>query len=357
MTLRAGKLKWVLAGVTAAGFATTMLNYLLGGNDDDGKPFYEKLPSWQRQSNIAVLNPLLRDRKGRPTSNLMPLPYNYALPYNIGAAMAGEILKVSGLAKEKHGEIMGRAFRSALEALTPLGSDESLAMLAPTVTEPFMHVAQNKSFTGAPLHNDSEFAAVAASEQGRVNTLAHWKGLARLINSVTGGNRYQSGLADPFPESLREVLGFVTEAQERTASQVIDAVHSVQNGQMPDLGRVPGPNVFFGSRDQMDRSDEAAWYEARREANQAHREVGKADKEGQGAIVSPEQRALAAQDKDYSSLNSASKKSPGVLRSLSVMQQNVRESQTMSGAEKSAEIQRLEQRKADIMHNFLRGRQ
>lgn len=348
----------VLAGVTAAGFANTMVNALLGGMDDDGKTFYEKTPSWERQSNIVVLNPFARDRKGRPGSVKIPLPYNYALPFNVGASIAGEILKAMGVGKEKHGEILGRAFRSALDALSPLGSDETWGMLAPTVTEPIMHVLQNKTFSGSPLHNDSEFSAVAASEQGRTNTPAHWKGLAKLINSVTGGNRYQSGGADPYPESLREVLGFVTEAQERTAAQIIDAVHSVQNGQMPDLGKVPGPNVFIGAKDQMDRADEAAWYDAKRESDLAKREVAKADKEGNGAMISPEQRNLANQDKGFTQLNSASKKSTGILHSLNAMQQSVRESQTMSGAEKQAEIQRLEQRKADIMHNFLlRGRQ
>lgn len=344
----------VAGGVFAVGFANTLLNFTLGGYDDDGIPYYEKVPSHIRQGNLVALTPFRQDRNGRPLPIMFPLPYAFAGAYNIGASLAQSMLKEAGVAKrESHGEIFGRAMKAFVEAATPLGSDETAATFFPTLAEPVLHVIQNKTFTGAPLHNDSEFAATTAPYQGRPNTPDHWKWLAQGLNSLGGGSKYQKSPFDMYPETLRETLGFFTSAQERETSMMIDAYYALQNGQAPDLGKLPGPNVFFGRSDTYDKSDEADFYDRRREVTDAHKAVKAADKHGESDLVSDEQRQDAARYSQFQSAEKhANKHSPGgALYQMRQGQQDAYEH--MDGAERWKAIQDWEAEKSDFFHNFM----
>ena len=350
-------LAYVMTGMAVMGAIAAALNTVLGGTDDDGIPFYDKIPDHVKQSNVVILNPFRRDRKGRPIPVTLPLPYNYAMPYNLGQSLAQEMLQASGLSRQTHAQIMGRFLRSTVEALTPFGSDETAAFFAPTVAEPFMHVLQNKSFTGAPLHADSPWATTADANQGRINTPDHWKVLAETLNAIGGGNKRNSSALDAYPESLRETLGFVTEAQERTGSQMIDMAHAIQNGEAPDAGRVPGSNVFLQPLDMYDRADESAFYDKQRDVVAAHKVGAAADKAGEGDLITEKQRADADLYKSFAALNKkpGKRSDGGPLAAVNREQQQVRESD-MTAAQKWYEVRELEQKKADLMHDFLKDK-
>jgi hypothetical protein len=115
----------VVAGVFAMGAAQALYNYLYGGNDKDGTPFFEKVPEWTRRLSMVVMSPF-HDSKGRPYFGTISLPYNYAFPFTVGAGAMAACLAPFGHCEGIVGKILHNVMHSALEALTPMAQENSL---------------------------------------------------------------------------------------------------------------------------------------------------------------------------------------------------------------------------------------
>jgi hypothetical protein len=139
---RSRTMRRVFMGTMLAGFLTAMFNYLVGGNDKDGVPFFDKLPEWDKRLNFIVLNPFDRDDKGRPMPEKIPMPYNWALPLAMGYAFGNMVFGSESAQKS-----ISLITHALLESLTPFGAEHDKAvLLAPELARPFLHVALNEKF-------------------------------------------------------------------------------------------------------------------------------------------------------------------------------------------------------------------
>ena len=65
-----------MLGVMAFGFFRDILNRILGGEDETGVPFYDKIPEYTRRQNFVLMNPL---RQGTGEYFKFPMPYGYSV--------------------------------------------------------------------------------------------------------------------------------------------------------------------------------------------------------------------------------------------------------------------------------------
>jgi hypothetical protein len=251
----------VFMGTMLAGFLTGMFNYLVGGNDKDGVPFFEKLPEWDRRLNFIVLNPFDRDEKGRPAPYKIPMPYNWAFPLMLGYSAATRMFGHEDLRKT-----MEMVVHGGLEVLTPFGQDENFAALAaPELLRPAVHLATNEDYTGRPIHMDPDFQRAPNSYSGRrdiggrVRTGEGWKYIAEGINKASGGARMKSGYLDFYPEDLRYPFNYAAGTQFRLGQNVYESGKSLVQGKAPDTTKMPLERVVRGT--DYDAADRALGYE------------------------------------------------------------------------------------------------
>ena len=180
---RSKMMRRVFMGTMLAGFLTSAFNYLIGGDDKDGTPFFDKIPEWDRRLNFIILNPFTPDAKGRPQPIKIPMPYNYAFPLLLGYAFGGFMF-----GKEGPRKLMAMVVHSALETFTPLGSEGNLAAeFTPSTLRPLTYIYTNLDWAGRPVHADPDFQKHPNSYSGRRTTGEGWKDAAAGINTATGG--------------------------------------------------------------------------------------------------------------------------------------------------------------------------
>jgi len=178
--------------------ATTLAiaNSGLGGDDDDGVPYYDKIEDFVKERNIIIMLP---GTKGKYVK--IPLPWGY----NVFWAMGTE---VGDMVTQKDYTVTGgmaRMITTITGAFNPLQSSTLLQTISPTVTDPFVQIAENKSWSGNPLMpENSPFADVE-----KPDSELHWASarrasveLAKALNFISGGNQIRPGLMDVSPETL-----------------------------------------------------------------------------------------------------------------------------------------------------------
>ncbi len=272
---RSAAFRKVLGGIVSFAAALTLFNYMFGGKDKDGKAFIEKVGEWQRRLNAVFMIPGTDDSTGAPLHLDLALPYTHAPFFALGAGMMKLALSMSDRVRgekgatvgEPPGKILGEIMQAAFEGFVPVGQENSIGMLAvPEITRPLMHVYANKNFFGGPIHTPYPVKGLSAASQGFRNTSPFWKGLAQGINSATGGNEYESGFIDHYPEDYREVLGQISSSMERFGGNVMATGKSLAKGEKPEIGHIPFSRVFLnGGRADYDKSDRQTYFEMQRE--------------------------------------------------------------------------------------------
>jgi hypothetical protein len=254
---RSRVMRRVFMGTVAAGFLTAAFNYLVGGDDKDGIPFFDKIPEWDRRLNFIVLDPFDTNTKGRPQPIKIPMPYNWAFPLLLGYAMGGAIFGSEGARK-----LAAMVGASALENFTPLGSEQTFAgAVAPELLRAPVHISTNKDWAGRDVHIDPTYQRRPNSYSGKRATGEGWKDMAQGLNTATGGNPGRSGTLDLYPEDIREMLDQFVGTQVRFGQNVWDTAAPLAQGEWPDPTKVPLEHVIRGT--DYDAADRARAYEAR----------------------------------------------------------------------------------------------
>lgn len=197
-------------GVTfllAAGFFTQLYNIMFaslffGGDDDDEA--YKNIPDYTYDNSIPILLP------GAKSYLTVPNRGPQAAITRIGASLAnlmvGDETPMGFLADAS--VVLNPAF---LENANPAGSSGSfLQTVSPTILDPAIQLAENKAWTGAPVHAmDYGNSAAPKWQDGFEKTSPFSKWLARLLSDATGGDDVQGGKIDVYPEQIELVKNFI----------------------------------------------------------------------------------------------------------------------------------------------------
>jgi hypothetical protein len=241
-----GRSRWmkgVAGGMLGAGFLLGMYNYLVGGKDKDGVPFFDKLSDWEQRNHFTFFVPGVTDSKGRPQPVKIALPYGMGGIFSLGTAMARQAF---GTYSTK--DNLAFAFGAMLQSLTPWGEEHSLTgIMAPELLRPLAHISANTSWTGRSVHADPLMQSKINAESGFKGTAEPWKWAARAANAATGGTSAKPGLIDPHPEDIKELLEYVAGAQLRLGEHVFEAGQSISRQKLPQPSETPLLREFFGT--------------------------------------------------------------------------------------------------------------
>jgi len=208
-----------------AAMALSMANRGIGGDDDDGIPYYDKVDDFIKERNIIFMRPGGKYFK-------IPLPWGYNAFWTVGTELGDMFSKKDYDLTDSLGNIMS----SIAGAFNPLQSSTILQTIAPTLMDPFVQVGENKTWSGSPLMpENSAFAKVKKPDSELYWASARkpsvW--LATQLNSIFGGNAVKSsGITDISPETLDLVWDTFTGSAGRFVADTASIPFKMVDGEL-----------------------------------------------------------------------------------------------------------------------------
>ncbi len=222
------------------------LNRSIGGEDDDGKAFYDKVPDFVKETNFVIMIP-----GGEGDYIKIPMPYGYNFFASVGLAVDKSI-NGDQTAVESAFDLVS-AFAGAFNPLgitdSEEGSVQAVKMVAPSVIKPFVEMATNENFYGGPLYKQQNPFGLktpdAYNSQRRTWELA--KGFSEWLNDATGGNEFKSGYVDLAPETFQHILSFVGGGAGALVGRTQDLIAKGAKGEEIEDKDVPFWRKYFGN--------------------------------------------------------------------------------------------------------------
>jgi hypothetical protein len=229
----------VFGGMITVGVMESIWNAMQAGDsDDDGQEDHldQDLGAGLRASRFIIYY-------GDGPDDYIKVPIDPMLGYfkfvgnKIGDVMSGAIAP----SEATTGLVSG--FTSLMLPTRIPGTDvQSVGMaITPLVGKPFMENIINRNFFGSPIYKERNFDSAPRSELGRETTGDFWKGLAKTLNSVTGGSAAVSGGMDFQPEVYRHFIESYFGGPYQLAKQMVGVKEA------EGMADIPGIKSFVGT--------------------------------------------------------------------------------------------------------------
>lgn len=231
--LKLNRPQQIAGSMAVFGAITTLLNQMLWSDEEeDGRTVYEKLPSWEKQTNYVIV---AGDKVFK-----IPLPYGYNAFYYAGVAAAEAALGI-----QRPGEALSSTVGATIGAFSPVNfpqSESQLTFMAKTLIPSgmrwFTDLLFNEDYFGSKIYNEpSEYdkSPLPLSSDSRKETTGLSKILARGINKFGGGGYDRKGTFDIPAEAFDYIatyfLGGVGKFIKRsniTGKAIADAVSKTE---------------------------------------------------------------------------------------------------------------------------------
>lgn len=238
---KSSKVRRLLGATIVAAMFLDMLNRALGGEDDDGKDRYDKIPDYVKERNLIIMLP-----EERGDYLKIPLPWGYNVFHVIGQVM-GEALTKRNF---KPSAGASRVFGAALSAFNPIGSEATLLQkISPTITDPLVQWAENKDWKGTPLRpSPNPFDVQAPNSQqfwDSVRAPSRW--VAEKLNELTGGDEVRPGLIDVSPEVFDLIIDTFAGGAGRFVADALSLPAKAIKGEEVETYEVPMVRRLYGA--------------------------------------------------------------------------------------------------------------
>lgn len=283
----------VAGGIVVSAAMLANVNRLVGGEDDDGEAYWDKVSPAIRERNIVFMKP-----DGSGEYYKFPLPYGYNFFYNLGDVLEGSVY---GSARRKP-KLMSQAIESFITAFSPMAlhsadslSERLFISATPSIAVPASELVTNTNFFGGDIVREPNpyGAQRAASHNYWSTTKGPYIAIAKFMNdTVGGGSSYKSGSVDPLgfmfdadvldintdvsPDTLEHLLEYSLGGIYRTGTGVAEAANRYFSGRENTAATVPFINKLVG-RDTSDFSDRSNYYDIRQEITNARTEYRDSD--------------------------------------------------------------------------------
>lgn len=197
-----------VASIMGAAFMVDWFNYMVAGDDDDGKNSYDKIPTWIKERNMILMVPGAKDR----SYVQIPMPYGYNLFWLGGQQTAAAIRG----AVKPHEAALNIA-KATFEVLSPIGGANGsfLQLISPTLLDPMVQIVENKTWYGGPIY-PTKFNKHQPNSETFSSSIHPWfVDMARTLNrfdvpwlGIQGGNTAKAGTLDVSPEVIEHLVEF-----------------------------------------------------------------------------------------------------------------------------------------------------
>ena len=273
------------SSMVAFGFARTLMNIDMAGEDDDGESKYLDFNEYALKTGMVFMI-------GEQGASI-PMPYGYGLFDNIGRYAAeyamgvkseGEVARDLMLSVDHHFNPQGLHAvenRDLVETAVLRG----LFFIGPDTLDLAVEQAANINYFGANITIPSnpflvQKPAAQATKRGTNDVL---EGFTEFVNNATGGSEYRSGAVDMSPERIQHIGDFFLGGVGRFFSDLTDTVAKL-NSEEDDLRSTDVPILRTFAPIAAEYSDRVDFYENRGDYRQYQAEYKEADPAGKANL-------------------------------------------------------------------------
>jgi hypothetical protein len=343
---RLNRAQKIAGGLVGIAYAAAVFNREIGGEDDDGESFYDKINPAIRERNLILMKP-----DGSGEYYKIPLPYGYNFFYTIGTAV--EALQ-NGSSRRKE-NALGEVFNSFVTAFSPISVHANAGISAlPTILVPGAELASNTNFFGSDIvrENFPSGPQRSAAHNYWNSTKEPYVAIAQFLNdTVGGGSEYRSGSlgfmfdisTDISPDVIEHITEFGLGGIYRASMGAVDAVERVTSDREIDPTRMPFASKVLG-RNDSDYADQERFYDTRQLIINARKE--REDARGQERIAADQANNFI--HRLYQPMLATEK----FLSQQRDRRDKVRDDDRLTEAERDAQLERIRERMDDRIDRF-----
>lgn len=182
----------VYFGLMVLGFIANIWNYMWGGDDDDGIPFWDKTrDDYRNKKNLIIYIPFSKDANGKPNAIVIPAFAELVTPWKLGGSFAAALL-----GKVPASEIIKDVAESAY-AMAPWEGRG----FVPSAISFIDSIGNNKNFFGGRIHPEPrrDQSGVPRNMIQYPDTPQGWRHIAKAIHVGS------MGLFNLHPEDVRHI--------------------------------------------------------------------------------------------------------------------------------------------------------
>lgn len=235
-------------GLASVGFMMAMAAKAMGGTDDDGVDFYDKLPDYRKNSSINIAI-------GRNRFISIPVAYGYQAMVAAGNQVADMITGRATL-----GSAISNMFDSIMENFSFIGGgSEGINTFVPTLFKPLAQVYANQNYFGGKVYPEGgtwKHGEQPDSQKYWSTTTETMKKLTVWLNALGGGSVDRKAtlfpaLTDLSPASLEYVLKQYTGGVGQFLMGALAATEKVATGhtEKMDIDQLPIATRFLSHVD------------------------------------------------------------------------------------------------------------
>ena len=199
-------------------------NLLMGGEDEDGVAYWDKVPDFVRHQNIVIFEP---NGSGRYWT--LPMPWGYNVVFTAGQNLS----RMSRGAADWDQGIWETA-ALGLSSFNPLGAaPDFLHMISPTLLSPITELTLNENWLGRAIMPESYDSRSPTPDSQRYfdSVWAPLQWTAQTINALTGGNEVRSGEIDVSPETIEHLLEFIVGSTGKFLTRSVKSIQAWDRGE------------------------------------------------------------------------------------------------------------------------------
>ena len=242
--------QWMAGGLSLFASMLTALGYAMSDEDEDGIPYWDKIPDYVKERNLVIMRPNGKDYFK------IPMPYGFNVFANMGTAMTE-----SAYGGREADEAMMFLFNSFMASFSPVSFGQSKDLFTsvgkgavPTVMKPFVEVMVNETYFGGPVTGENlPFGVQRPESELAFRSPEAVKDFFKWMNEATGGSEFKSGDLDFNPDKFwymfQYYIGgagqFVDRSLFQFPKQLQAKLFSGEDVEI-DAGQVPLARILYG---------------------------------------------------------------------------------------------------------------
>lgn len=228
---------WAL-GYAAVGMMNAVLHAMLDDDDD-----YLDIPQYERRNSLMI--------GGNGAYFKWALPQEARAFYTLG-----DLAVETVMGRNPHQNFLGEALKIGTEIL-PVNPSEGWKAFMPSVAIPFIELALNEDYKGAPIYNEQKWLSEEEKERAAKWSNAYqgtgwtYVKIAQGLNFITGGDKHDAGRINLQPEKLEHLVQSAFGGTIRTADKFINTISAALDSEEPmTIRQTPFLNRFLTINDE-----------------------------------------------------------------------------------------------------------